>query len=491
MPSTTVIGGGLAGLACAATLAHNGESVRVLEKNEAVGGRMSVVEADGFVFDKGPSWYWMPDVFERFFSQFDASVSDFYDLQQLETAFRVYWGEQDYTDVPSDANAFRELFESLEAGSAKKLDDFMDTAKQQYAIGVQDVVYRPSLSISEYLSPSLIFKMFKYNAFGNFRKAVHSTVKNERLRAILEFPVLFLGATPERTPALYSMMCYGGLYLGTWYPKQGMYAVVEALKTLCAQGGVEMHTGAPVHEVEVSQNKVKSVQAGGRTFESDVFVGAADYRHVESLLPERQRQFTESYWKSKTYAPSCLLFYIGVSKRLSGLQHHNLFFDHQFDQHAREIYDAPAWPQKPLFYVCAPSVTDDTVAPEGHENLFVLMPLATSVQDTNEQREKYYDILMRRLEKLTGQSIREHVVYKKSYCIEDFKNDYNAAYGNAYGLANTLRQTAVLRPPLRSKKLSNLYFAGQLTVPGPGVPPALISGTIAAHEIQKHLRSRP
>lgn len=487
MASTTVIGGGLAGLACASVLGSKGIDVTVLEKNKQVGGRMSLLTKDGFVFDKGPSWYWMPDVFERFFQQFGQSVSDHYELIKLDTAFRVYWGENEWDDIPSDREAFRDYFESVEPGSAKKLDSFMHVAQRQYEIGVQDVVYRPSLSISEFLEPSLLARMLKYNAFGNFRAAVHRTVQHERLRSILEFPVLFLGATPDRTPALYSMMCYGGLYLGTWYPKGGMYDVVRALQTLCKQYGVDIQTQSEVSTIATSRSAITAVETQQGTYNADAIVGAADYRHVESLLPDHMRQYKEEYWSSRTYAPSCLLFYVGVNKKLEGLQHHNLFFDYHFDQHAREIYDSPKWPTKPLFYVCAPSVTDSNVAPDGHENLFILMPIATSLDDTQERREQYFSVLMERLEKLTGQRIADHIVVKQSYCISDFKKEYHAAYGNAYGMANTLKQTAVLRPPLRSKKVDNLFFAGQLTVPGPGVPPALISGTLAAREVSKRL----
>jgi phytoene desaturase len=303
----------------------------------------------------------------------------------------------------------------------------------------------------------------------------------------MEFPVLFLGALPQNTPALYSLMNYADMALGTWYPMGGMFKIVEGMAALAQAEGVDIRYNQEVQSFTTNQaQRIEQVVTATDTFEADVVVASADYHHVEQqLLPTSQRSYSAAYWQKRVMAPSSLIFYLGINKRLQKLQHHNLFFDEDFEPHAREIYETPRWPTNPLFYVSAPSQTDATVAPAGCENLFILIPVAPDLEDTPAIREKYYDLVLQRLEKLTGQSIREHVIFKRSYAHQDFITDYHAFKGNAYGLANTLWQTALLKPSLKSKKVKNLYYTGQLTVPGPGVPPSLISGQVVAHEVQQ------
>ncbi|MEC8211112.1 MAG: phytoene desaturase family protein, partial [Bacteroidota bacterium] len=304
-----------------------------------------------------------------------------------------------------------------------------------------------------------------------------------KLRSLLQFPVLFLGAKPEQTPAFYNFMNYADFGLGTWHPKGGMIQIVSAMVSLAKELGVRFHTDAPVSEIVTKNKTVNGIRVGDTIHESDIIVSGADYHHTERLLQASLRGYSESYWKKKVFAPSSLLFYMGIDKKLKDLVHHNLFFDVDFDQHASSIYDTPEWPKKPLFYVNLPSISDETMAPLGKEACFILIPIAPGLEDTQELRDKYYNIVMSRMEELTNQSIREHVLFNKSFCVRDFKSEYNSYKGNAYGMANTLTQTAFLRPKLKSKKVKNLYFTGQLTVPGPGVPPALISGNIVAKMI--------
>jgi phytoene desaturase len=483
-----VIGSGFAGLSAAAYLAKAGHQVEVFEKNEQVGGRARQLKTDGYVFDMGPSWYWMPDVFEQFFKDFGYQASDFYALTLLDPSFAVIYDKADVLNIPPDYTSLREMFEKLEPGSAAQLDIFMEEAAFKYKVGMEKLVQKPGLSLLEFMDADLIKGVFKLQVFTSFSKHVRKHFKHPHLIALMEFPVLFLGATPEDTPALYSLMNYAGLKLGTWYPTGGFGEVIHAMKTICERLGVIFHLNEAVSHIHVQNNKVKTLTTTKRTTTFDAVLASGDYHHIEQqLLLPPYRNYSSSYWESRVLAPSCLIFYLGIKTKVRRLEHHNLFFDEDLKVHAHEIYKDPKWPSKPLFYVCCPSKTDDTVAPEGHENVFLLVPIAPGLTDDNTQREIYFDRVLDRLETYCQQDIRQDIVYKKSYCVQDFVADYHSYKGNAYGLANTLMQTANLKPSLRNKKVSNLFYAGQLTVPGPGVPPSLISGKVAAKELIKEL----
>lgn len=487
-PVIAVIGAGFAGISAAAYLAKEGYSVSVFEKNETVGGRARQLETDnGYVFDMGPSWYWMPDVFEKFFNDFGHKASDFYELELLDPGFSVIFGQDDVMDIPADFNALCELFESIETGSALKLHKFLNEAEYKYKTGIERLVYKPGLSVFEFVDFDLIKGLFKLQVFTSFSNHVKKFFKHPKLIALMEFPVLFLGAMPEDTPALYSLMNYAGLKLGTWYPKGGFGKVIEAMKTVAEAQGVQFHLDEPVLELVIEDRKITCLTtASGKKMFNGV-IAAADYHHVEEqLLGHNYRNYTADYWNKRVLAPSCLIFYLGVTTRVDRLKHHNLFFDEDLKQHAVEIYKEPQWPSKPLFYVCCPSKTDREVAPEGHENLFVLMPLAVGLTDNEDLRTVYFNRIMDRLECYTGTKIREQIDYHKSYCVSDFIADYNSYKGNAYGLANTLMQTANLKPSIKNKKIDNLFYAGQLTVPGPGVPPSIISGNVSALQLIKY-----
>ena len=486
--SVAIIGAGFAGLSAAAYLAKAGYAVEVFEKNKEIGGRARQFKTqEGYVFDMGPSWYWMPEVFEKFFSDFGYTVSDFYELVLLEPSFSVIFKEQDLA-IPSNYADLRKLFEEIEPGSALKLDAFMKEAKFKYNIGMKKLVYKPGLSLTEFADIDLIKGVFKLQVFTSFSKHVKEYFKHPKLIALMEFPVLFLGATPEDTPALYSLMNYAGLKLGTWYPKGGFGEVVNGMKKVGENLGVKFHVNEPVVNLQLTANRVQKVITNKQEKTFDAIIASADYHHVEQeLLPEKFRNYSKKYWNSRVLAPSCLIFYLGINKRIDSLNHHNLFFDEDLKKHAHEIYKDPKWPEKPLFYVCCPSKTDSTVAPKNHENVFILIPIATELSDTESLREHYLEIVMKRLEKYCGEEITSAIAYKKSYCVNDFKLDYNSFKGNAYGLANTLLQTANLKPSIKNKTLNNLFYAGQLTVPGPGVPPSIISGNVAANQVIKYL----
>ena len=487
MKKAIVIGSGFSGLSSACHLASKGYEVTVLEKNTQAGGRARVFSEEGFVFDMGPSWYWMPDVFEKFFNSFGKKVSDYYHLKRLDPSYRVYWGKEDFWDIPASFQELFQLFENEEKGSGTRLIRYLQQAEYKYKTGVDDLVYRPGLSVREFLDMRLLKGVVKLDVFTSMQKHIRRFFKSKKLLRIMEFPVLFLGATAQNTPALYSLMNYADIRLGTWYPMGGMHRIVEAMKELALELGVNFKFNEEVNQVTVNNEKsITGVGTPTSHYEADVVIASADYRHIDQkVIPEHLRSYSSAYWDKRVLAPSSLIFYLGVNKKLKGLQHHNLFFDEDFENHAEEIYSSPQWPGKPLFYVSCPSVTDASVAPEGNENLFVLIPVAPDLKDTEETREFYYHLVMKRLEEITGQSIREHVVFKRSYAHNDFIKDYHSFKGNAYGLANTLRQTAILKPSIRSKKIKNLFYAGQLTVPGPGVPPSLISGKVVADLIHE------
>lgn len=495
MKKLIVIGSGFAGMSAASFMARAGWDVTVLEKHDMPGGRARKFEAGGFCFDMGPSWYWMPGVFEKYFNSFGKKVEDYYELQRLDPSYRIYWTEEK-TDIPAGYEELRNLFESIEKGAAGKLDKFLDEAAYKYETGINNLVQKPGRSLTEFLDASLIKGVFKLDVFTSMKKHVGKYFSDSRLRQLMEFPVLFLGALPEKIPALYSLMNYADIKLGTWYPKGGMFEVVKGMKTLAEELGVTFEFNKEVLQLETGEGKVKKIIAkdllSGETieYEADVVIGAADYHFIESkLLPEESRSYNEAYWENRVMAPSCLIYYIGLNKKLGNIRHHNLFFDTDFQQHGKAIYETKEWPDDPLFYVCAPSVTDETVAPEGCENLFFLVPVAAGLEgDTETLRNEYFEKLVERFEKCTGEKIGDAIIFKKSYSISDFVHDYNAFKGNAYGLANTLTQTAILKPSLKSKKLKNLYYAGQLTVPGSGVPPSLISGEVVAREIIKEFK---
>ncbi|MHA7130426.1 phytoene desaturase family protein [Algoriphagus namhaensis] len=485
--NVVVIGSGFAGLSAATHLAKNNYSVTLIEKNESPGGRARKFIHQGFVFDMGPSWYWMPDVFEDYFAHFGKKPSDYYTLERLDPSYAVVYGEHDVLDIPADLAEFKAMLDQIEPGAGVKLEEFLAQAKYKYEVGIHDLVKKPSRSLLEFASPKLLVDMVRMDIFQSMSKHVRKFFKHDKIIRLMEFPVLFLGETAENIPALYSLMNYADIALGTWYPQGGMHEVIKGMVQLAEEQGVKIRFNAEVEEIEIEQGKATRVRlVNGEKLEADIVVAGADYHHVDKhLLNPKYSNYSEEYWDKRVMAPSSLLFYLGVDKKLKNLRHHNLFFDEPLGPHADAIYTNPRWPEKPLFYASVPSITDPSVAPEGKENLFLLVPLAPDLDDTEAMREKYYDIIMERLERITGQDVRSHVIYKRSYAHSDFKSDYHAFKGNAYGLANTLTQTAILKPSLKNKKVSNLYYTGQLTVPGPGVPPSLISGRVVSNEVMK------
>lgn len=482
-----VIGGGFAGLSGAAMLAQDGFDVTLFDKHKILGGRAQKLEVDGFTFDMGPSWYWMPEVFEEFYRQFGHKTNDFYQLERLDPSYRVYFGEGDFVDVPAEPEAFLNLVEKLEPGGAKRLQKYLKEAEYKYNIGMNEFVHKPGLSFLEFADPKLVPAVFKLHLFRSITDHIKKYFKNPKLRQILEFPVIFLGAKPSETPALYSLMNHADINLGTWYPVGGMFKVIEAFEEICKEVDVKVEVGANVDSIEVENGMATGLTVNGVFHEFDAVLASADYHHIDQkLLKPEFRSYDNKYWNSRKLSPSCLIYYLGIENRLNNIPHHTLFFDRDMEKHMSEIYDHPQWPSEPLLYTACPTVSDRSLAPEGCDTLFILIPVAVDLQDTPELREKYLDVALERIERLTDQSIKPHLTVKQSFAYSDYVKEHNALKGNAFGLANTLMQTAILKPKMRSNKVKNLFFAGQLTSPGPGVPPSIISGQVAAGLIKKH-----
>jgi len=486
-----VIGAGFAGLAAAGRLAQDGFRVKVFEKNSIPGGRARKHEKDGFLFDLGPSWYWLPDVYESYFKQFGKSASDYYDLVRLDPSYRVFYSKNELADIPAGKSNVIKLFESIEKGAGEKLGKFLEEASYKYEVGVNNLVYKPARSILEYADWNVLRGFFRLHILSSIHKYVRKNFSDPRLLPILEFPVIFLGGTPKRTPAMYNLMNYADIVLGTWYPMGGMYRVIEGMKDLAESLGAEFVFNAPVQQIKVNDKRATGVVVNDEFYSADIIVATADYHHVEQeLLAPPFRYYNEKYWDSREMAPSSIIYYLGIDKKINGLKHNNLFFDEDFEAHTSDIFENPRWPEHPLMYVSATSKTDPSVAPEGMENLMVLIPVAAGLEDTPEIREKYFNLMVEKMERVLGEPIAGHIVYKRSYAHKDFISDYNAYKGNAYGLGNTLMQTAILKPKMHSPKVKNLLYAGQLTTPGPGVPPSIISGQVAAAEAVKYANKK-
>ena len=487
MKHITIIGSGFAGLSAAAYMAKEGHQVTVIEKNEQAGGRARSFESAGFTFDMGPSWYWMPDIFESFFKDFGKQPNDFYQLIRLDPSYQVLW-EDLQLPLPANFTELKTVFESLEKGAGNQLELFLKEAAYKYEVGIHKFVEKPGLSITEFFTLDVAKSVFKIDLLTSIHTHVRKYFSNPKLIQIAEFPILFLGALPKNTPALYSLMNYADMKLGTWYPMGGMTELVKGMQQLAMNLGVQFKFNESVLSFEYQNKSISKVITDKNTYPTDAVIAACDYHHLETdVLAPTYRNYTDDYWEKRKMAPSSIIIYLGINKKLKNILHHNLLFDAPFDQHAQELYTQPQWPSDPLMYVNCTSASDPSVAPEGNENLMVLIPTAPGLIDTEEIKEAYFKKAMAKLEKHFGEDIESHIVYKRIYAAKNFIADYHAFKGNAYGLANTLDQTAILKPSIKNKHLHNLIYAGQLTVPGPGVPPAIISGKLAAQLTLKNL----
>lgn len=478
MKKVIIIGSGFSSLSAACYMAKAGYNVTIFEKNETIGGRARQLNINGFTFDMGPTFYWMPDIIESFFADFDKKPSDFYELIRLNPGYEIYFGKQDSIAISANMDEIHSTFEQHEPGSSRFLKKFLRNAEFNYRTAIDKVIYKPGKSILELIMPATMARVFQFTT--SLSATVRHNIKSNKLRQILEFPVIFLGAKPSQTPSFYCFMNHADMKLGTWHIRGGMFGLVKAMQTLAESMNVQILTNSPVQQIRIENNKATGVIVNGEFQAADIIISGADYHHSEFLLDKKYRNYTEQYWSKKVLAPSALLFYVGFNCKIKHVSHHTLFFDTDFNLHAEKIYDTPDWPEKPLFYASFPSITDNSLAPEGKETGIFLIPIAPGLNDTAEIRQHFFEQIIQRLELLTNQPIKEHVLFQQSYAGSDFMRDYHAYKGNAYGLSNILMQTAFLKPKIQNKKIKNLFYTGQLTVPGPGVPTTIISGKIAA-----------
>lgn len=484
MKKILIIGGGIGGLAAAALLGRKGYKVTLLEKNEMVGGRASVFSEKGFTFDMGPSWYLMPDVFEKYFSYFKKKPSDFFTLQRLDPQYRVFFGSGEVIDISSSLKKNLALFEKMESGAGAKVNEYLQQAEKMYIASVTHLLYNNFTSIKDFLKKDIMREGRKLPIYKSLDSFVSGYVKDERIKQILEYTIVFLGGSPHNTPAFYSLMSHIDFHMGVFYPLGGIYEVIKGLITLCEENNVTIKTKQEVKKIVVKDGNAVGVMIKGKILLADIVLANADYHHVETQLLEKEWQtYSESYWKRKTLAPSTFLMFLGVKGRVKNLSHHNLFFANDWRAHFDEIFKNPTWPKKPSYYVCAPSKTDSSVAPKNSENIFFLTPIASGLKDTDAQREKYAKQVLSDLEKQLGETFQDRIVVKKIFTQRDFQGRYNAYKGTALGLAHTLFQTALFRPQNKSKKVSNLYFVGQYTQPGIGMPICLISAELVTNRI--------
>lgn len=481
-----VIGAGFGGLSAAAYLAKAGHKVTIYEKTDQPGGRARVLKTKGFTFDMGPSWYMMPDVFEQFFQDFETEVRDHYHLQQLKPSYRVFTSNDQFDGQPFPAA--KQLFESKDPGSAERLNSFMNKTAMEYDSLRKDILIKPMVSPKEVLDRKVLRQLVSQKSIRSFHWQAKRLTKNRDLQKMLEFMSVFMGGSPKNIPALYSLLTYVDMGLGVWYPDKGFGAVAEAFANIAKQKGVKIVYNAPVSGIKTVGGHAAGVVVKGKTITSDAVVANADYQFVETkLLSSSARSFDHNYWDKRTISPSATLIFIGVKKRLPGLLHHNLFFDAPWDQHFRAIFNKKHWSKDPLFYLCVPSKTDHSVAPKGQENLFVLVPSAAGVEPTKKQLKQLLDQVVGRIEQKIGVAFKEDIVVQEIRTQKYFSETFNAYQGNAFGLSHTLRQSALFRPPVVSRKLSNLFYTGQYTNPGTGVPMVVLSGKVAANEVMKRL----
>lgn len=484
--SVLIIGAGFSGLATAALLAKKGFSVKVLEKNDQPGGRAMIFKKEGFLFDMGPSWYLTPDIFENYFQELGKKPSDYYKLIRLDPSYRVFFGHTERMDVRADLKSNMELFESLEKNAGNRMRQYLQLSEYQYRAAMKDFMYREYRSITDLLQKRLIREGWKFHLLESFHRYVSRFFKDERIQKILEYIVVFLGGTPFNTPALYSLMSHVDFNLGVWYPDGGLNRVVEALYSACREHHVVFEFNQHVRKINVKGKSACSVHTDQKEYTADIIVVNADYHHAETeLLQSAHRSYNERYWAKRVMSPSAFVIYLGLAKKIPALCHHNLFLSSAWNDHFASIVQKPSWPQEPSFYIGCPSRTDKSVAPEGCENVFILVPVAAGLDDPDETREKYSEHILTLLEKTLNEKIRDAIRVKRIFSHRDYINLYHSYQGSAFGLAHTLFQTALFRPSYQSKKVKNLFYTGQYTHPGIGMPMTLISAQILCRKLEK------
>lgn len=484
-----IIGSGIGGLSLGCLLAKEGYKVTIVEKNKQFGGRGRVLKTKGFVFDMGPSWYLLPEVFEEFFQIFDKKASDYYELVRLDPSYRVYLPDNKKIDISSDLEKNLKLFSYIEKDGDKKFKNYLGKAQKIYEILVGELFYEDLTSRSMLMSPKML-QSFKgldpRDLFGSFGSFTKKYFKSEDMRRIVEYGVALIGSHPDKAPGFYAMMSHADFNLGVYYIKGGMGMLFNALYDLSKELGVEYIFDDEVTKIIAQKRTVNGVRLkSGKVFKPDLVVSNADYAHTEiNLLDKEFQTYDSKYWENTSKAPSAFIIYLGIDKKLPGLLYHNLFLDRDWKKHFEMFYDREAkWPKNPAYYVCCPTKNDESVAPKGSENIFITVPIPSGVEDTEEIRDKYFSEILKHLESKLDTNLSNHIVYKRIFSQNDFKSDYNAYNGTALGLMNTLRQSSIFRVKFQSQKLNNLYYVGQYTHPGSGLSACIASARIVSRKI--------
>ncbi|MBK7934041.1 MAG: phytoene desaturase [Pyrinomonadaceae bacterium] len=478
-----IIGAGIGGLGTAGLFAKKGYDVTVFEKNENLGGRANIFESGGFKFDMGPSWYLAPDLFEHFFNLMGERVEDHLDLKRLGPSYRIFFRkDSDRLDIHSDIEIDAATFEAIEPGAGEKLRQYLAQSEYQYEVATQHFMYKNYDTIFDFLNKRVATEGQKLSVFSKMHTFVSRFFKSQKLRQVMEYTMVFLGTSPYEAPALYNLMSHMDFNQGVFYPQGGFYGLIKALANMAEKNGAKLYANSPVAEILVENGVAKGVRLeNGEVHDADIVISNADMAFTEmKMLAPKWQTHKERYWNKRVMAPSAFIMYLGVSEKLPSLVHHNLLFSEDWRKNFDDIYKHPNLPQEPSLYVCAPSVTDPSVAPEGKENLFVLVPIASDLTITELEKEAYADRVLSLMEtEMNLPNLREKLEYERIYTVENFSADYNAFKGSALGLAHNLMQTAIFRPKNYSKKVKGLYYVGAGVNPGIGTQICLISAELA------------
>ena len=486
----TVVGGGIGGLSAACYLADAGADVTVVERNSQLGGVAGRLELEGFVFDTGPSWYMMPETFERFFGFFGRSPSDYYELERLDPQYRVFFTDGDQLDITPDVDRTRRLFESYEPGAGDALEEYLDSAARTFDIGMERFVYTDRSRLRDLIDPSIVRAAPALGHLGSMQSFVDEYFEHPKLQQLLQYTLVFLGSSPHNTPSLYHLMAHVDFERGVYYPEGGMYSLIEAMVALGERLGVDYRTDFEVSALEPRADGIRVV--GPENHVADHVIANANPSHVErELLPAGAVDREPSYWDDRTYGPSAYMLYLGVEGDAEPLEHHTLVFPPDWDPHFEAIFDEPAWPDRPAYYLSVASKTDPTVAPDGHHAIVILVPVAPGLDDSPAKRAAFREQVLADLADQTGVDLRNRIVAEESVCVSEFADRFHTPDGTALGLAHTLGQTGPLRPAHHAPGVDRLYYTGAFTSPGVGVPMAVISGEHAAAAVARDVDDSP
>ena len=483
-----VIGAGIGGLGTAGLFAKKGYDVTVLEKNENFGGRANIFESGGFRFDMGPSWYLAPDLFKHYFELLGEKVEDHLDLKRLDPSYRIFFRNDAHPlDIHSDLATDTRTFEAIEPGSGDKLRVYLKQSEYQYGVATEHFMYKNYDTVFDFLNRRVMTEGQKLSVFSKMHSFVSRFFKSRKLQQVMEYTMVFLGTSPYDAPALYNLMSHMDFNQGVFYPMGGFYELIKALCSIAEKNGAKLRNRAEVDEIIVENGATTGVRlTDGEIVPADIVISNADMWFTETrLLDEPWRMHPQKYWDKRVMAPSAFIMYLGTSEKLPGIAHHNLLFSEDWRKNFDDIYKHPSMPDEPSLYVCAPSVTDPSVAPPGKENLFVLVPIASDLKMSDAEKDAYADKVLSLMEtemRLPG--LREKIEYRRIYTVENFAADYNSFKGSALGLAHTIWQTAIFRPKNRSTKVKNLYYVGAGTNPGIGTQICLISAELVYKRVQ-------